>query len=164
MGSDADLLVLRAFASAILAKARAVRSLTQSPTHHRRLLESISDDIKKVSNLRPHEMSVAAATEAEVLGIDLREQTWHDQPRFDADREVFHVEHMVPVSALRELCLECGDEEHVLDILTSRLRVVWILKSEDAELTRLGFRHRRPDPEDAYRQAKIVVHPGVRAS
>lgn len=157
MEAMADVLVLQAFASAILIKSRAVHALTKASSHRRRLLESISDDIKKLSNLRPHEVSVAAATEAEVLGIDLREQTWHDQSRFDAEREVFHVEHMVPVSALRELCLRCDDEEQVLSVLTTRLRVVWILKSEDAELTRLGFRHRRSDPEDAYRQAGIVI-------
>lgn len=154
----ADVLVLRAFAAAIMAKVSAARALKRTAPHRQRLLESISDDIKKVSNFRPHEVSVAAHAEAEALGIDLSHQTWHDQRRFDADREVFHVEHMVPVSVLRAACLAADDEGQVLDVLANRLRVVWILKSEDDELTRLGFRSRRPDADEAYRQAQIAIH------
>jgi len=48
-------------------------------------------------------------------------------------------------------------EEAILDVLKTRLRIAWILKTEDEELTRLGYRSMRADPEAAYREAKIEL-------
>jgi hypothetical protein len=47
----------------------------------------------------------------------------------------------------------------VAEVLRRELKVAWILKSEDAELTRLGFRSKRPDPVAAYEKAGIVLRP-----
>jgi integrase/recombinase XerD len=95
---------------------------------------------------------------SEVLLGQLRDY-WHDQPSFDAGREIFHFEHVVPVSAVRTACCHQNSEGAVFAILKSRLRVAWILKSEDAELTRLGHRSNRPDPDAAYRNAGIRLVP-----
>lgn len=104
-------------------------------------------------------VSEAALAEAEHLKVDLRTQNWHDQPSFDARREIFHFEHVVPVSAIRAACCDQESERAVLAVLKGRLRVAWILKSEDAELTRLGDRSNRPDPDAAYRKAGIRLAP-----
>lgn len=149
--------LLRPFATAILAKATALRNLTLAPRHRCRLLESISDDIKKASNFIPHKMSKRAREAAAVLTppVDLREMTWHEQHRFDPGRARFIVEHQNTVSSLREQVLTATTVEAVLDVLERNLVVVWILREEDAELTRLKYRVKRPPT--AYLQAGIEV-------
>lgn len=157
MASTDDL--LKPFASSIYVKASTLKSVELSSSQRARLRESISDDIKKCTNFIEPEVSEAALAEAEHLQEDLRTKNWHDQPSFDAGREIFHFEHVVPVSAIREACCAENSEGGVLAVLKSRLRVAWILKSEDAELTRLGHRINRPDPDEAYRKAKIRLMP-----
>lgn len=78
---------------------------------------------------------------------------------------MFHWEHVDPISCIRVACEGVGSEGAVLEILKARLRVAWILKREDQELTRLGFKRNRPDPEEAYRAAGIVLveHPSADA-
>lgn len=147
------------FAKAIYAKTSALKKLDLTAVQRARLLEGISDDIKKVSNFMPHQMSRAAHDAAGSLGIDLRQKTWHDQHRFDPKRATFHVEHLVPVSTIRAKCIRAGSDAEVLAILNERLRIVWILKSEDRELTRLGFRDVRDDPAAAYQACNIEIVP-----
>ena len=72
--------------------------------------ESISDDIKKCSNFVPRSVSKGAQERAISLPgagpeVDLAAQSWHEQHAIDPDREIFHFEHMTPVSAVREACL-----------------------------------------------------------
>jgi hypothetical protein len=151
--------MMKPFASAIFAKAQGLRALgnTITPRQVQRLKESISDDLKKATNFHPHQASVAAASEAKLRGVDLTEHTWHEQLSFDAKRATFIVEHKTPVSALREACLASPDEGAVLQVLVTQLHVVWLLRSEDDELTRRGFRHKRADPDEAYRLAGIQL-------
>ena len=158
-------LLMDPFATSIFAKASALRQLggALSVAQKRRLSESMSEDVKKATNFHPHDVSEAAAEEARRLGVeDLSEKTWHDQTKFDPKRERFIVEHMVPVSALVYACLNQPDERGVLDVLTERLRVVWLLRREDREITLLGFRHKRPDPDEAYRLAGVRMVPRKR--
>lgn len=149
--------VLAAFAESIYAKAQVLRRTTLHPSHRARVREAISDDLKKVSNLLTPEVSRKALAEAERLGVDLFEKNWHDQPGFDGGRETFHLEHVRPVSALRERCLTAGSGTDVLDVLKTGLRVAWILKVEDDELTRRGYRSKRDDPDAAYRECEIEL-------
>lgn len=151
--------LLKPFACALHAKANTLNSVELSSSQRARLLESMSDDIKKCTNFVEPEVSEAALTEAYHLQVDLHMQNWHDQPSFDAGREIFHFEHVVPVSAIRAACCNQTSEIAVLAVLKGRLRVAWILKSEDAELTRLGYRSNRPDPDAAYRNAGIRLTP-----
>jgi hypothetical protein len=103
------------------------------------------------------EVGEAALQEADRIQVQIFAQTWHSQSSFDIGRRVFHWEHVNPISCIQEGCEEAGSEEAILEILKTRLRIAWILKREDRELTRLRFRSKRPDPEAAYRAAKIVL-------
>lgn len=146
-----------AFSHAIHAKAQVLRRPDLSVTARSRLREAISDDLKKVSNFLTPEISEAAMEEAEELGVDLYTKTWHDQPSFDAGREIFHLEHVRPVSFLRDECCKAETAEDVRRVLTTQLRVAWILKDEDRRLSAAGFRSRRPDPDGAYRGVGITL-------
>jgi len=147
--------LLKLFAQSIHAKATALRTLELTASQRARLRESISDDIKKCTNFIPPEVSVAAHDEAQPLGVDLSTKNWHDQPSFDAGREIFHFEHIVPVSAIRTMCESAESADATFSVLRTKLRVAWILKREDLELTRLGYRSERADPDAAYEHAKI---------
>ncbi|MGQ0679994.1 MAG: hypothetical protein ACT4OM_10150 [Actinomycetota bacterium] len=161
LGANVDRLLM-AFAQSIHAKLRALRTLDLTPKQKARLLEAISDDIKKCTNFLVPEASRAALDRASSLGVQLSGQTWHDQHKFDPGRTIFHFEHMVPVSAIREACLKETSDQAIQAILKNRLRVVWILKDEDKELTRLGYRSNRLDPASSYLEAGIeLVEPRV---
>jgi len=148
---------MTAFATAIAAKVRALRATAATSAQQQRLRESISDDIKKATNFHPHHQSVAAQDFASSSGIDLTGKTWHDQHHFDPKRRIFVVEHKRTVGSIRELCIQAEAEDRILEILTKEICAVWVLREEDDRLTRLGFRVRRPDPDDAYRQAGIEI-------
>ena len=68
---------------------------------------------------------------------------------------MFHLEHVVPISSLREWCLAAQDEDEIVEILREKVTIAWILKQKDRALTRLGHRHERPDPAAAYAAAGI---------
>lgn len=155
------------FAESISCKVSGLRQLgpNVSAGQKSRLLESISDDIRKCTDLIPVHVSQAAKSKAEKLKphIDLFRETWHSQPRFDKGRKIFQYEHVVPVSSVRDSCLQAQDTGDVLKILTTRLKVAWILKTENARLAKLGYAVRRPDPEAAYHQAGIdLIPPTIR--
>lgn len=52
-----------------------------------------------------------------------------------------------------------GSIGEVVQVLADNLRLAWITKEEDARLTALGYRHKRPDPDAAYAEAGIVLLP-----
>ena len=147
------------FAQSIHVKAKAFNTLrpTLTASQSARMLEAISDDIKKCTNFVTPVASRAALEEAARMKVDICSKHWHDQPKFDRGRKTFHWEHVVPVSAIRAACLEADSESAVFEILRTRARVAWILKAEDSKLTRLGFRHKRDEPDAAYLQAKIEL-------
>lgn len=149
--------LLRPFARSIYAKASALKDLNLEKSQRARLLEAISDDIKKCTNFISPEVSRAALNEAARLTVDLRSKNWHNQRQFDPDRKMFHFEHILPVSAMRQACLDECSEASILDILKTRLRVAWILKTEDAKLTRLGYRSKRDDPDAVYSEVGIEL-------
>jgi hypothetical protein len=148
------------FAAAIFAKAEALRTLELKQAHRSRLSESISEDIKKASNLHPHKMSKGAWQKSRVLEnpVNLAEMTWHEQHEFDPGRALFIVEHRATVSSLKQKCIEAVNLEGVLDVLEKEIDVVWILREEDEELTRLGYRSKRP--ASAYEEARIEIWEG----
>ncbi len=153
--------IMRPFVAAIIAK-RPLLNLPLSDRQRRRILESISDDLRKLGDVVTPTLvaplvSVAARATAEREGIDLCQEDWHSQTRFDAGRGLFHVEHVTTVRALREMCLHVPCEDALIDSLTAGIRIAWILKEEDARLTQLGYRSHRPDPDIAYRQAGIEL-------
>jgi len=151
--------LLLPFAQSIYVKCRTFNELEEkmSRSQRARLLEAISTDIKKCSNYLTPEVSREALKESEKRDIDLYTKNWHDQNKFDRGRLLFHFEHCVPISAIVKECQKQCSEEAILDILKRKLRVAWILKSEDKELTRLGYKTNRPNPCAAYIEAKIEL-------
>ena len=150
----------RPFARAIDAK-RQLLHLALSPRQRAAVLASMSVDIRKYCDVASPRflvprVSAASAAAASRLGVDLCQQVWQDQHAFDPGRTVFHLEHVVPVQSLRTSCLSAADVDGVLRVLQAA-QVAWILKSEDRELTRLGFRARRSSPEQAYEAAGIEL-------
>ncbi len=85
--------ILSIFAESIYCKVEGIRRLGPDVPDKqiKRLLESISDDIRKCTDLIPVHVSLAAKSKAEKLKphIDLFRETWHSQPRFDKRRRIF---------------------------------------------------------------------------
>jgi len=159
--------VLKLFAQPIFAKMRALKwpELKLSPRQQARLRISISEDIKSCGGLLfpdliSPKVSKAAKREADRIGVvAIHTMGWQSQKDFDPGRKTFHWEHFTPVSTIQELCEKANSEEDVFDVLRRHLQIVWILKREDEELTRLGFRSKRPDPHKAYLDAEIELLP-----
>ena len=146
------------FATSISAKVSAL-DLGLDENQRRRLRESISDDIRKCTDCLIPDVSRAALEKATAVGIDLYAMGWHDQHRFDVGRTTFLFEHVVPVGVIREECIESRSESAIIDILMTRSRVAWILRTEDAALTDRGYRHKR-EPQ-AYSEVGIDLVPFV---
>jgi hypothetical protein len=154
--------LLDLFAASIFSKARALAFVGLGPNQRKRVRKAITDDIRAAIGLifpdvLPAEVSKAAHQEAQQIGVDLSTQAWVDQPKFDPGRTKFHLEHVVPISAIQRECTAAASDAEVLAILKKLGRVAWILKCEDATLTALRYRSKRPDCDAAYREAKIEL-------
>ena|GEM_PF-942559 len=117
---------------------------------------------REIEDHCPRYVSIAARDRAAALGLsDLREYHWDEQPHRmkDHGREIFHWDHFVPVSQLQRQLEEQGalaTQERTFGILR-RARIAWILKAEDEDLTRRGFRSHRDNPYKAYDDVKISL-------
>ena len=154
--------ILKPFAESIHAKVNAEKLNGITVRQARYLKRAMSFEIRHLCDaLMPDLLTPMVSKEAYLrarsIGVDLRTMDWHDQPRFDPDRKVFHLEHMMPVSMVRDLCRSAASLEEVIGILDCKLSLVWILKDEDAVLSKMGFRNKRPDPAFAYRAAGICL-------
>ena len=134
--------LLRLYAQSIFGKAGALKALKLTRNQRKRLRDTITADLRACGALlypevRLPEVSKEALQEADRIGVNLWAQTLRRQKSFDRGRKVFHWEHVNPIACIQELCEAAKSEEAVLDAL-ARLRVAWILKREDKELTRLG--------------------------
>ncbi|GAA0989536.1 hypothetical protein ENKNEFLB_03598 [Nocardioides aquaticus] len=150
------------FVRGLADKAQAIKVSDLTKHQRARLRESMTVDIRKLGDLcvpdaRCPMLSEQAARTAEERGIDLREQTWQTQTKFDPGRLIFHYEHYVPVTNIVTAVLRCSGSMEVLNTLHERLQVAWILKTEDRELTRLGYKQHRDDPAGAYAEAAISL-------
>ena len=153
--------ICRVFAQGVLDKAAAHQDLDLSPYQRARLKSSIGEDVRKIGDMifpeaRPVLVS-AAAGELAPAGVDLSRCHWHSQLQFDRNRLLFHYEHMNPVAHIVAALIGADSRDEVVQVLHSGLRVAWITKAENKRLSALGYRHRRPDPEAAYREAGIVL-------
>jgi hypothetical protein len=164
MEADAFDGLVRPFAAAIyaLSTARSNGSLELTKFQDARFREAIATLIRKACDviypaLVVPEVSVAADAAAKTLGIDLRQETWHSQKRFDPGYKVFHYEHMQPVGAILALASRADSVDGVLETLRRELRLVWITKEEDKALNALGFASKRPNPDEAYEAAGIEL-------
>lgn len=150
------------FAAGFLAKRVLLGESRLDRRQMARVSESLSDDLKKLCDVVTPEIkrplvSRGARDAARKIDVDLCRQVWHGQLRFDPERSTFHLEHVVPIKQLRQLCLDARSARDIVTQLERHVRVAWILKSENRELTRLGYSHNRPDPDAAYREAGIEL-------
>ena len=150
------------YARSIYDKAMLLRETGISLKQQKYVKRSISFEIRHLCDvLSPDNLipcvSLLAMNAASDLGIDLKLMDWHDQPKFDPERKVFHLEHVNPVSMVRDRCIGEHSLDAVKDILASDLRIAWILKEEDKILRDLGYRSKRPSPEAAYAEAGIKL-------
>lgn len=150
------------FAIGMFHKGRSLRELPLTHGQKARLRESIGVDVRKFCDMaipaaRRPEISVEAAARAAALGVDLAVETWQSQPRFDPGRTVFHYEHLTPVAMLVQQVIDAPDAGEIVAVLDRGLRLAWITKAEDARLTQLGYKHKRPDPDAAYAEAGIAL-------
>lgn len=152
------------FARGLRDKATALEGMALTAKQSAALRKSISTDIRKLCDMvfpavTPYDISVAAAEKAAALEVDLQAQTWDTQPSFDPGRQVFHYEHMATVADIVDAVLAADSVQQAAEELAQRVRVAWILKEEDARLSGLGYRQRRPDPDAAYAEADIQMMP-----
>jgi hypothetical protein len=159
--------IMIAFANAISALCLELINSKPSIRERRILNSTISDILKKIGDLHPSGASVAAYNKFQEISKkypedisiagDIRNLTWQQQPKYDDGRKIFHREHMIPISSLRQKCIEGPEVETVLQIIQKEIKIVWILKTEDSELSKNGHRHKRPDPKGAYKKAGITL-------
>lgn len=111
------------------------------------------------------EVSVAAYQRAMADGCgDPRDIKWGAQKvkLKDPERKIYMYEHALTVSEMIRRLEALGEnpaDEKVLAII-KQMELVWILRSEDDALNKLGWKSRRPpNPMDAYVEAKIEIQP-----
>lgn len=97
--------IVEAFARSIFAKAELLRRDDLTQRERSRIMEAVSGDVRKYTDLIEHDASDAALALASELGISLAEVGWHDQHKFDPGRERFILEHVIPVKTVRDRCL-----------------------------------------------------------
>ena len=149
---------IRTFAESIFIKCSAINRGCLETKEISKIRESISTDIQKYGDLIPVSLiSQRAYEQAKAINLSLKDMTWHNQIKFDPGRKIFQYEHMMPVNELRKLCLQRSDVKSTIRLLREQHLVAWILKEEDQEITRLGYKQNRPDPQKAYREAGIKL-------
>lgn len=145
------------FAESIYVKVLLIKNLELTKKESARINESISEDIKKYTDLITPGKSKNADERARIIGIELCSQSWHDQPKFDNKRQIFQYEHYYTVKSIREKCLIANSEVEIENILEKYSKVIWILKDEDKKLTALGYRSDRDNSAIAYKEAGIEI-------
>jgi len=116
---------------------------------------------RELEDFAPRNVSEAARDKAKAVlkpeFHDLRRFHWDDQPKFDKRKGgIFHWEHLVPVNDLFcELVELRKPNSQSVGAVLRKASIAWILKTEDAELTKRGERHGRADPWKSYENAKI---------
>jgi hypothetical protein len=114
----------------------------------------IGEILRKYCDQKPVDFVSAKAKEvAEQLGIDLFEQNWHSQNKFDPGRKTFHLEHK---TTIHDITMDIIDGKDVLNTI-GRIQHGWILKDEDKNLNTSGKRKVRKDHDAAYNEAGIDV-------
>jgi hypothetical protein len=145
------------YSKVIFLKTELLNKQLLSSKDKNRLSESITDDLRKLTDLLKPLASKKAYEAAKQSNIDILEMGWHDQHKFDKGRLVFHFEHFYPISGIKQKCLQAKNEIEIENILRNNIRVVWLLKEEDKRLTELGYKSKRPNPEKAYSDAGIEL-------
>jgi len=155
---------LMPFGLAIVSKQELLRTSDFTSYQRSQVLASISDDLRKASDitiedLRPAFVSFAAGRFSDELGakLELSRTPWHRQPSFDPGRKNLMFEHLDPINQIRSRLFSLTSAEEVIELLWRELRVTWITKEENERLTRGGFSRARENPMYAYAKCGILL-------
>lgn len=105
-------------------------------------------------------VSRAAQDRATVLGLgDLSQYRWLSRNRImENGAHIFHWEHAQTVGHMSRLLTSMEDPTlSKIEAVVRSTVIVWVLKTEDGELRRLGYNTKRPDWRAAYAEAGIEV-------
>jgi hypothetical protein len=107
--------------------------------------------------------SVEAQAQADRLGIgDLCRFSWADQKKGgkmgDLERNIFVIEHTMPVATLVEQLLSLKSPTLVsVQSVISKAEVAWLTRTEKDRLDKHKRRNKNDDPAQAYFNARIVL-------
>lgn len=73
--------------------------------------------------------------------IPLKDMRWHNQPKYDSGRQVFILEHCMPVHQLVEMAMD--DSVPVDDVLAQEA-TAWITREENQRLNDAHYQKKRP--------------------
>ena len=123
----------------------------RSNAQFRIIKSSLTVLIRKWCDTQPNTfLSVGARNEAKRLGISLNHKRWSEQPKFDAGRRIFHLEHKYPVSDMIDDMIE---SDKSIATVFHEYQQGWILKQENAKLKPSG----RIDSDAEYYRAGIEI-------
>lgn len=129
----------------------------------KKIKESINCDIRKYTDSLPCMVSKKALDEVSKKQIiknnklvDLFDENWDSQNKFDKGRKIFHYEHLLTVSDLLNMIIKTSNIGEIQEIL-KQAKVIWILKTENKILNNLGYIKTRKNPIEAYREAGIEI-------
>jgi hypothetical protein len=130
------------------------------------LIHLLDRCLRVASHLIPPDASTSAIKRAEKHGIDLFKLREKDRNKVEKqikskdkdDREKFILEHFTPVNQIiKSIIAEKNVHLNTYESALAKLKVIWVLKSEDDKLNKNGHRKNRPNPEDAYQKAGIKI-------
>ncbi|MBA3419492.1 MAG: hypothetical protein H0U09_12505 [Geodermatophilaceae bacterium] len=148
------------FAEAIAPLASALSTAALEPRQQKALREAIEQVIRKCHDavlpiIRPAGASASARSLATELAVDLAILRWGQEPRNEHRQKLLHLDHITPVSWIRVKCVDAPSASAIRQVLHTYLHAAWITPAENAELNRLKYRSKRPDPRAAYREQAL---------
>ena len=156
-GSD-NTVIVDMWADVIYGLLEKINKLPDSESHARAgFIKVLGEAVRVLTDYIVPEASIPAAKFIESKGADYSKLTWANHPKIDPGRKNIVREHMTTCYEIKNKINASLNIEEVTDILTNDLRIVWITKAEDAKLTELGYKSRRPDPVKAYKEAGIEI-------
>tara|TARA_B100002019_G_scaffold57003_1_gene48984 strand:+ start:821 stop:1276 length:456 start_codon:yes stop_codon:yes gene_type:complete len=96
---------------------------------------------------------ISKAAQLKAKGINLFDMNWHEQNKFDKGRLIYHLEHKTTISDIIDLILQGEDVSDVVN----KIEFGWILKEEDKVLNEKGYRSKRLEHNEAYKECGIDI-------
>ncbi|WP_158020980.1 hypothetical protein [Methylorubrum extorquens] len=137
----------------------------------RHLFDHMTNSLRHLEDFVVPYVSAAAQSKADEMGLlHLSNYHWVDQAIMEPyavgkglrrnELKVFHWEHTQPVGELvRRMHALHNPTAASIEAILKEAGVAWILKEEDDRLTRAGFRTKRADWRECYKQVGIDLLP-----
>ena len=120
-----------------------IRRLNAKYPQYRRFAKNVLDKaFRMASDCQGVQYASQAALDyAQVRNIPLKEMHWGNQPKYDSGRQVFILEHCMPVHQMVELAMD--DSVSVEDVLAQEA-TAWITRDENQRLNDKHYQKVRP--------------------